>query len=680
MRKPTGSYPLRHLSVRVPWHDGGWNGTVCNAPRLNGACMRLKRIQDNRDEEAEEAVAGRPLVDLPEARWPCCVAERAMFMAPFHYERHVEHPYRQRHPRLYGHFRPTPLSHPAYSAPAVPFAWMRRETMGEYAEEHDLDVLEAREPDLGFTPEWVNEMGNQRALLDCFFAHVVPEASLCFFYAKEVPFTADPRRVIVGVGRVLNVSPTLEYHYDGEVSFRAVLWEHLVRHSIRPDHEDGFLLPYHAALQLADEEPEFDPAEVVAFAPEGTWREFSYGSEHVSHDGAIAALLSCAGSLRKASKHLEGPWDRCLKWTHDRIAELWRMRGPCPGLGSALCAFGIEHGAFVAREIEMKAGDNADPWPLIDEALRSPKQHLTDHAADGIGRTLQEKWRILPDERRELLKLISRFSITPDQAKTLYVPEVREEQGIECDDDAILRNPYLVYELTRLSADPVSIWTADRAVFPDSIIRENHPLSQPSALDGGTDTRRVRALTVNALETAASPVGSGHSLLSQKDIVLQIRGLDLEPSCEVDADLLAVAEAGFPDEVDRVELADGRPAYQLRRLAECGETIRAVVQRRLNGKRLAVDANWRETVNGHLAGKGSADVGQEERAREEKAAVLRELAESRFSVLIGRAGTGKTLQYALLVVREFECGYASACEKKWGVRGAATPARGRSLA
>jgi hypothetical protein len=23
--------PIEHISIRVPWHDGGWNGTVCHA-------------------------------------------------------------------------------------------------------------------------------------------------------------------------------------------------------------------------------------------------------------------------------------------------------------------------------------------------------------------------------------------------------------------------------------------------------------------------------------------------------------------------------------------------------------------------------------------------------------------------------------------------------------------------
>lgn len=52
----------------------------------------------------------------------------------------------------------------------------------------------------------------------------------------------------------------------------------------------------------------------------------------------------------------------------------------------------------------------------------------------------------------------------------------------------------------RLTSDPVSVWTVDRGVFPDAVILEKHPLSEPSALDAGTDARRVRALSVKVLE------------------------------------------------------------------------------------------------------------------------------------------------------------------------------------
>src|SRR6266496_2899300 len=145
-----------------------------------------------------------------------------------------------------------------------------------------------------------------------------------------------------------------------------------------------------------------------------------------------------------------------------------------------------------------------------------------------IGKTLASKWSRLPDERRALLKLVSRFEITLEQAAAVYVQEERAKAGINTTDQAILANPYLLYELTRLGGNPVSVWTVDRGVFPDEVIRAKHPLAEPSALDAGTDARRVRALSVKVLEDAAA-VGS--TLLPQVQTVLRIRGLALQPSC-----------------------------------------------------------------------------------------------------------------------------------------------------
>ena len=55
------NYPLRHISIRVPWHDTGWDGRVCAAPRLNGSCLKLKRIAEDRDDAAGNGKWGQVL-------------------------------------------------------------------------------------------------------------------------------------------------------------------------------------------------------------------------------------------------------------------------------------------------------------------------------------------------------------------------------------------------------------------------------------------------------------------------------------------------------------------------------------------------------------------------------------------------------------------------------------------
>ncbi len=100
--------------------------------------------------------------------------------------------------------------------------------------------------------------------------------------------------------------------------------------SIRPDFEDGFILPYHEAIKLKKEKPdvEFDPLELAVFPPKGKIPEFSYVTEHVSNDSAIDVLLSCVESLKKAIDYgIKGPWEKSISWINVQLGELWKMRG-----------------------------------------------------------------------------------------------------------------------------------------------------------------------------------------------------------------------------------------------------------------------------------------------------------------------------------------------------------------
>lgn len=243
---PDLSFPLRHVSIRVPWHDAQWNGCVCKKPKFNTACLKLPSISDNKVEEAEERIAGHSLQQLATDDFPPCVSERATFMADFEFERPRSHPYTHTSD-AHRHFRPTSLRYPPFSAAAIPFRWMMlREMFGDskrntpgLVDRFPLDeVNQDYEPELSFKPIWLQDHRNHRAVLECFWNHVRSEESLVFFYAKQVPLAEDTgRRVLVGVGRVRRIGSLLEYSYDGSTDgkLRSLIWERMITHSIRPD-------------------------------------------------------------------------------------------------------------------------------------------------------------------------------------------------------------------------------------------------------------------------------------------------------------------------------------------------------------------------------------------------------------------------------------------------------------
>ena len=119
--------PYRHLSVRVPWHDTGWEGSICTDPLANGACLRLGRIAEGRNDSREVSLAGKAWADIAEADLPPCSAERAGFMSPGARRVTKTHPYASWN-EVYRKFQPTSYEVPAYSADCVPFRWMLRKS------------------------------------------------------------------------------------------------------------------------------------------------------------------------------------------------------------------------------------------------------------------------------------------------------------------------------------------------------------------------------------------------------------------------------------------------------------------------------------------------------------------------------------------------------------------------
>lgn len=410
-------------------------------------------------------------------------------MAPFEIARTVRHPYAE-WSVLHEEFKETPFVIPSHAAACVPFRWMLKKNAAGDAKKKVIGLKDTLQ--LGYIPErepvlrersgrevktsWVQERDNQLVLLDTFFGAIEPSISLCFFYAKRTPLAEDNRRVIIGVGRVLSVRPHTEYAYTTKKpQLRCVLWERNVVHSIRPDFADGFLFPYRELLDLSEQDPSLRPEDYVAFAPNDFFEEYSYGSELLPHDGAIASLIACAATMRKIKDRVPGPWEGAIAWIDRELNRLWKARGAFPGLGSALCAFGLEQGNLIAYEIanaqaKAKKEWTENPWDLVDAVFDDPSI-LPGGIAATIGSTFQQKWKKLKKERRALLELLSRSALSSDQAKRFWVESERDKADLAVSDADLLGNLYRAYELDRGSLDPVELGTIDRGLFPDPVVQ-----------------------------------------------------------------------------------------------------------------------------------------------------------------------------------------------------------------
>ena len=657
----TGSrlLPTQHLSIRVPWHDSGWAGNVCTKPSANTACCVLPRISESKDDAEEERVKGRSFESLTPDQYPPCVAERVNFMAPFPLTVNKTHPYVERNSESHGHFLPTPYTMRPYSAACTPFRWMLTEESADLVDLFDLGFQHEREPDLGFSSDWVQDRTNQLVMLDTFFGAVRPEESLCFFYAKDTPLSESARRVIVGVGLVREISPPVEYRYSMQnPPHRSVLWERNVEHSIRPGFKEGFLYPYGELLGIANEQG-LDPEQFLAYAPDDAFWSFSYGSEHVSHDDAIASVLSCLRCLERIQEVHGGPWAKVSDWLDQQLNRLWRMRGPFPGFGSALTAFLGDRGNLIAYEIAEECAkdrndQNVDPWPAFEKIMHAP-ENVPDAIKDHVGEGFARAWGGMSSSRKELLRLLSRFSLTADQVKRFFDFDSRRD---ELDASTVIENPYLLYQLDRESPDGVSVLTVDRGMLPGQAVLAEHPLPERSRLSDKVDPRRVGALVVAALEQASE---QGHTLLSRAMLSAYISNMPLDTDCPIGPEVLASAREWLEGTVETVSMADGSTAYQLCRYVETGELIRRTVRKRLGttSQRHHGDHDFFAVVNDALGDLPSdpEDAEIEAKARCEKAHALEEIFASRLSVLIGAAGTGKTTLLKMLCeLREVDAG------------------------
>jgi len=650
---------MYHLTCRVAWHDSRWNGTVCKAPSCNSFCVALDRIREERDEAAEDKIAGQAWADLKASDLPPCHKESAGFMGPTEWTRHFEHPYADNKKTAATHskLRPTNVKVAPYSTFAVPFNWMLRNNQDDIETRLVEPLPEDDEPP--FHSPWIFSRTRQNAILELFFRKLVPEKSLVFFYCKEgQPLGDTISRLVVGVGRINKIAPLRLYDTaDGKPGY--AMWDRLVHHSIRPDDSDGFLLPYHEYL-----EPTGDPEEdlrrlgllreIAVPADAANILTFSYAAELASPDIALSTLVRFLESVRKIRQHgiAKGPWERREEWLNGEIAKAWQDRGAFPGLGSVLEALGMRLGT--ALSLELMANKTVtvddDPWPVVDEILRGKRKPPQPAYNDDL-KAVQKTWTNLPEERRALLRLLSRVALTPGQAQRWFDPKERAKAvAATVTDKHILANPYRVSEVDLGDRDdgPVSLGMIDRGLLPDATIAAKHSVEEPSRIGSSNDPRRIRAAIVATLRQAAE---RGDSLLGSADALDRLAELDLGHPCNVGTDWLTAHADDLGGVVEQAVIDSGSggqgpiPALQLTELRDREDRLRKVLTGRAQKTLPPMIVNWRDLLVQSIKDSGGAfdpDNQRHARAIAEQAIALAKLLSRRLTVLIGRAGTGKT--------------------------------------
>lgn len=651
-------YP-QHLSVRVPWKDNGYTGKVCNKPCNNTACLRLKNIAENKNDEDELLLAGQSIKGN-EARLPC-VDEGACFMSSETFSITTNHPYKnlEKTKETHSHFLDTELVFPPFAFPCRPFGWLMLRKSGESGnaniiqliERYGIDYRESREPELPFDTIWVQDSHNQRAVFKTFYEDVIPNKSLIIPYAKQVPFIEDPRRVVMGIGLVDSITEPPEYRHTDDGDLRSSLWETMITHTIRENGNNGFLIPYLEMMNYSKNHPEFDMSSIVVYADDDYFDEFSYATEHVSYDAVISVILQCIKSLKIIKNCIPGNWDEHIAWLYAQLEQAWLDRGPFPGLSTMLRVVRFKYSELMAKEIRKALNGLNDYEGTLTQALLKPDKYFSYKVKKALSETIVKTFLRMDGERKNLFWLLSRLSLTYDQARNIYDKEKRSKVlGDNCiSDEEILNNPYLLYERTRLlpQKEQIPLNTIDRAVYPSNVLKDICPLESPTRVESADDLRRIRAYLVKVLEECAE---AGHTLYPAYHLVEKINNLPIDPQFEISTDTLFALEEDFTDELipRKINGVEGDKGYQLSRLKKMDDVIRKAVHYRITGARFSVRENWGKLLDEAFSDKKYANEEIKQQQRLERVEILNELASSQLSVLTGGAGTGKTSLLSIL--------------------------------
>ncbi|MBE7553155.1 MAG: AAA family ATPase [Anaerolineales bacterium] len=614
-----------HLSARLSWHDTGWNASVCQNPHLNAHCIVNQVIRENRDDDKERSHAGSHLTDL--GNWfPPCSRDIGAYAS-----RGFRLPHSDPLERKF--LKPVTEDIPAYSCLPAPYRWMREENFRDVCEAEALTIRGSDNPEK--EAGWVYEPDRQRQLLDAFWDKLKEGEgnSLIFYYVNEGnPVDENAQRRIVGVGRLRQIGPQLFFNGTDPQGELYPIWTRAVTQDYP---NQGFRLPYQEYIQNGD-----DPQAFACYVPRNAFLSFSYVGEHVTDDMAVGILERLIHSVEIVIEEgkVAGPWRSHLNWLNDCLAEVWRGRGPFPGIGSVLQYLGCSRGtAFQRIELKDFVRRNENPWNYVRSILEgntpSPARY-----ADSFGQA-RRRWKEISRNptRLELLDTLVRFELTAEQVRRVCDPEERRAAGINATEVELIANPYLICEndLGSATSDPIDLNTIDHGMKPEGDAALFIP---PEKIVIHDDTRRVRAVAVAVLKEAAE---AGDSLLIFTDLLTRIRKrFPDKRACRPDREIV-IGEADFHRQLLWLDLDSNPKLAALQYLHDYEELIGNAVKGRVKRRNQMPNPppDWLAALQ-NTFGKPTTD--REVAALAEKATALATMFEKKISVLTGSAGTGKT--------------------------------------
>lgn len=632
---------MKHISIRVPWHDNNWNGSVCCKPEGNPFCMALHNIATRKNVQAEESIAGTPWNKLTPSTLPPCHGENGSFMNNCSYLRTFKHVYSS---GPHSNLLPTQIEIPPYSVQGVPFRYMSRD--GQILLNQMFPNLPEDET-APFKTSWVYGRERQISILNWVAKSIEANSSLAVFYCKKAnPIDEECVRLIVGLGEVTRVHDINTYESKADYSYP--LWEILIEHSIRPDlkKSKGFLLPYKEYISLSEEEikdatgkSKDEVLEEISLSleklggSESMLRELSYGCEFVCNQNMLIILSTARKCLEKVIEHklVGGDWKLQIRWIDDQIAKVKKMIGPFPAFAEALRSIGITYAYIIEQDLRENGycGTKDNPWEAFDNMM-SGSLVLPDSVYKSELPTYRATWNGLTSDTKKVLELLSRFEISSSIM----------EEWVGAPDwyKPLLENPYLLCEECSFEeGNLVTTEMVDLGVIVDPLIQGNWLPEAPSLVETKLDKRRIRSLVIYKLRLQLQ---QGDTLLSIKELETYVRDSLNKDDYQFPINYLLSLRPFLSEKLEFITPEEPK-AIQLRQYFEYESFLRKrFVQRAKKDVKVQLLEDWDNLVK-NLDGYDPTNE-RSCSAAEDQIRALKMFSRKRLSVLTGPAGTGKT--------------------------------------
>lgn len=474
----------KHLSLRLAWHNDGWNGHVCKNPKKNTYCIGQQsypgsQIGENRDVnwESQPEIAGCSCAKLGDRIMPCSNSINAFGLDPIK-NKSIPPDF------FYDDSEPYHFDMPPATACTWPYEEMYKDKDYDYNK----------------------KLNNAKT----FFEGLTNDKSLIFYYAnKSNPFSQDDNKVyvLIGVARLKKVSEIMYYDNVSEKNRQrfagGFIWQMPIT-SHYPD--EGFKLPIDKYL---------DNEEIIhniVYIPEQS-NNFKYAAKHINDDDAliyIEHLIEITQYLIDIKDDSEN-WIERKKWLQSLLAELWVNRGAYPGMPALLDYLDCNN--LISFYFQQSNNNNSkSAAERIFDFFEN--RNLSALSGCGIPETnlleYQRNWytKLKNVDTRKLAKLLGRAAITKQQFSKI-IDDKRAVNGITATISEITENLFVTCEQYNGDeiGDEISFTKIDHAVLPS-------PDLGLEMLYAKNDWRRLRALIVNELKHETI-----HSFINQATVL-----------------------------------------------------------------------------------------------------------------------------------------------------------------